>query len=207
MAITETRVVQVPNDPEVINASNEAWRRWGWTVLNVQVTHSQDSKVTGGTTYYGEAYGVTINNVETTTINYVTITYQRDTGMTNYAQIAELQKEYDLVEITVKVELDKRIVEVETMGKELDEKPRPVIVTAILTVIGLWFWIIPGVIVVRNAIRRRQKWDDRNRQYGGYEQRVATYKRLKAELEADMESMIENERNRIIRERNRLLPA
>ena len=91
MAITETKMIQVPNNESVVNESNERWGCFGWNVLSVQVTHSQDSKtVTQGLDYYtGDS------TVITTTIEYVTITYQRDKGMKNYAQIVALEKEYD----------------------------------------------------------------------------------------------------------------
>ena len=81
MAVTETKIIQVENDSRTINASDEEWGKFGWSVLSVQVTHSQNSKDLG-------------DKVETTTINYVTITYQRDKSMPNYRRIAELEEEY-----------------------------------------------------------------------------------------------------------------
>lgn len=89
----ETKVIQVANDPDVLNRVNEFWGKFGWAVTNVQITHSQDTRTyTSGWDYYtGE------NTVETTTINYATITYQRDKEMRNYAQLAALQQEYENV--------------------------------------------------------------------------------------------------------------
>ncbi len=82
MALMETKIIQVANDPNVINASNEEWGKFGWSVQNIQVTHSQDTK-TYTKTFTDYVYGD--KTVETTTINYATITYQRDKHMTNYA--------------------------------------------------------------------------------------------------------------------------
>lgn len=91
MSIMETKIIQVKNSESVINESNERWGRFGWNVLSIQITHSQDTKTySNSMTYYtGE------HTVETTTINYATITYQRDKGMANYAQIAALEQEYE----------------------------------------------------------------------------------------------------------------
>ena len=94
MGAMETRVVQVNNSADTINRSNEEWGSFGWNVLSVQVTHSQDTKTySKGLDYYtGD------RTVETTTINYATITYQRDKGMPHYAKITELENEYHRLE-------------------------------------------------------------------------------------------------------------
>ena len=90
MAMTETKIVQVENSPSTINSMNNTWGHFGWSVLNVQVTHSQDSRTyTRGLDYFtGD------KTVETTTINYATITYQRDKEMYNYRKIVALENEY-----------------------------------------------------------------------------------------------------------------
>lgn len=89
MSLMETKIVQVPNETDAINAMNEEWGSFGWIVQNVQITHSQDSKT------YFEGYGDTvIQNVETTTINYATITYQRDRKMEHYDQLRQLEAQY-----------------------------------------------------------------------------------------------------------------
>ena len=89
---TETKIVQVDNDPSVINATGEFWATFGWSIANVQITHSQDTRTytKGFADYY-----TGMKTVETTTINYATITLQRDKGISNYHQIAALQKEYE----------------------------------------------------------------------------------------------------------------
>lgn len=90
MGIIETKIVQVNNNPATINRSNEEWGSFGWNVLSVQVTHSQDTK----TYSKGMDYYTGDRTVETTTINYATITYQRDKSMPNYSRIVELENEY-----------------------------------------------------------------------------------------------------------------
>ncbi len=92
MAILETKIIQVSNSPEIINSFNEENGSFGWSVQNIQVTHSQDTKTYTKTlwdVYSGD------KTVETTTINYATITYQRDKKMDNYDRIAALEREYD----------------------------------------------------------------------------------------------------------------
>lgn len=88
----ETKIIQIDNDPSVINAVSDLWGMFGWNVSNVQITHSQDSRTytKGFSDYY-----LGMRTVETTTINYATLTMQRDKGIANYQQIAELQEEYD----------------------------------------------------------------------------------------------------------------
>lgn len=90
MGMMETRIVQVENSPEAINRSNDVWGIFGWTVLSVQITHSQNTKTytKGILDYYSGD-----KTVETTTINYATITYQRDKDMPNYKRLAALQAE------------------------------------------------------------------------------------------------------------------
>ncbi len=92
MALMETKIVQVDNTPERINGMNEAFALFGWNVLSIQVTHSQDTRTY--TKGFLDAY-TGDKTVETTTINYATITYQRDKHMKNYAELCELEKEYD----------------------------------------------------------------------------------------------------------------
>ncbi len=91
MALLETKIIQVNNSPEAINSSSEERGCFGWSVQNVQVTHSQDSR----TYTKGLDYVTGDLTVETTTINYATITYQRDKTMSNYERVAELERVYD----------------------------------------------------------------------------------------------------------------
>lgn len=93
MAIIETKIIQIDNSPSTINDANEEWGHFGWVVQNVQVTHSQDTRTyTKGLDYYtGD------KTVETTTINYATITYQRDKQMPNYSKLVQLEAAYSQV--------------------------------------------------------------------------------------------------------------
>ena len=85
MAAIETKVIQMKNDTALINENNELYSCFGWRVNSVQVTHTQDHKV--------EQLYNTIS-VETKTYDYATVTYERDTGIENYAEVVELEKAY-----------------------------------------------------------------------------------------------------------------
>lgn len=104
MGVIETKIIQVKNDPQIINAANEAWGRWGWSVLNIQVTHTQNTRE-----YQNWAqYGSNEVTVETTTINYATITYQRDKGIAGYNRLLELEQEYDQVDQRISAQFQAR---------------------------------------------------------------------------------------------------
>lgn len=91
MALTETMIIQTANDPVAINSMNNEWGCFGWSVLSIQITHSQDSR----TYTRGLDYLTGDLTTETTTINYATITYQRDRQLPNRLQLAALQQQYD----------------------------------------------------------------------------------------------------------------
>jgi hypothetical protein len=92
MAIIETKVMRVENsDTKITEISNDL-ACFGWTVTNVQVTHSQNSKTYSSA--WDQLGGNQSQTVETTTINYATMSLQRDKTMQNYAQIKELENEY-----------------------------------------------------------------------------------------------------------------
>lgn len=92
MALTETKLIQTQNNPYIINNLNREMGSFGWNVLSVQVTHTQNTKT------YTQALdmllGTGFDTVETTTIEYATITYQRDRQIQNYAQITALEQQY-----------------------------------------------------------------------------------------------------------------
>lgn len=91
MAMLETKIIQVENSPTTINNCNTEWGYFGWSVQNVQVTYSQDTRTyTKGWLDYQTGS----KTVETTTVNYATITYQRDKHMPNYQQIVKLENDY-----------------------------------------------------------------------------------------------------------------
>lgn len=91
----ETKFVQVPNDPDTINAINNLAAIWGWTVQSIQVT---DSKIS----YEGDSYGWVSDygayvqrEIITEHTNYASITYQRDIDDGKYSQLTELEKAYN----------------------------------------------------------------------------------------------------------------
>lgn len=95
MATLETKIMQVKNDEYVINNINNAMASFGWTVLSVQITHSQNTKTYSSA--WDQIGGNQSQTVETTTINYATITYQRSKGLTNYREIVKLEQEFEQV--------------------------------------------------------------------------------------------------------------
>lgn len=98
MAI-ETKVMQIENRESVINKTNEAMACFGWNVMNVQITHSQNTKTYSSA--WDQIGGNQSQTVETTTINYATVTYQRDKAMTHYAEIVELEERYNELEAQI----------------------------------------------------------------------------------------------------------
>lgn len=98
MAI-ETKVMQVQNRESVINDTNEAMSCFGWNVLNVQITHNQNTKTFSSA--WDQLGGNQTQTVETTTINYATITYQRDKSLTHYSEIVALEEEFNYVMSTL----------------------------------------------------------------------------------------------------------
>lgn len=100
MGMMETKVVQVENTPESINQAGELWGCFGWNVTSVQVTHSQNTKtVTEGLGWYTGT-----NTVKTTTINYATITLQRDRDIPYHDKLAAYQAEFETIMDTLEVE-------------------------------------------------------------------------------------------------------
>lgn len=123
MAITETKVMQTQNDPAVINNLNNEMSSFGWNVLSIQITHNQNTRTY--TKGLDMLLSTGINTVETTTIEYATITYQRDRQMANYSQIIDLEREY----FEVRDELIRQIDAIEAndrvSGWELFIPPAP----------------------------------------------------------------------------------
>lgn len=142
----ETKVVQVKNEPDTINSTNREKACFGWRVQNVQITNSQDSRTyTNGLDY------LTGNlTVETTTLNYATITYQRDTNMSNHARIAELEREADW--------LEGKIYEVVAEIKELEQMDPAAINVVKWGLLGCFGIVIfpIGIIIMYIA---RKKYD------------------------------------------------
>ena len=108
MAI-ETKVMQIENRESVINKTNEIMSCFGWDLMNIQITHSQNTKTYSSA--WDQIGGNQSQTVETTTINYATVTYQRDKTMEHYAEIVELEERYFELE-----------TEIATCRKERDRK-------------------------------------------------------------------------------------
>lgn len=103
MALTETKIMQTQNSPEIINSLNGEMGSFGWNVLSIQVTHTQNTKTY--TKGLDMLLSTGVDTVETTTIEYATIAYQRDRQMQNYAEITALEQRYFFLrnELTTKV--------------------------------------------------------------------------------------------------------
>ena len=108
MALLETRILQTANNPGSINNLNNEMACFGWSVLSVQVTHTQNTKTY--TQGLDMLLGTGIDTVETTTIEYATITYQRDRKIENYAQIAAYEQQY----LNLRTELAEKVDENES---------------------------------------------------------------------------------------------
>ena len=199
MSVMETRIVQVKNDPAVINRSNEAWGQWGWSVLSIQVTHSQNTK-----TYQdGLQYGSSEVTVETTTINYATITYQRDKAMPNYIQIAQLQNEYETVEERVEESLKSRYEKLEALKPPEDAEYNFGCLDLIITAVLFIFYVVPGIMYLRYKRKQRLKAESYDK--AEIARMQAAYNNYKAQIQQDKIRMINEEYLRIETERVRLM--
>ncbi len=100
--MNETYVVQVKNNEQIINSTNDLYSHFGWNVLNIQITESQNSsfKQTLSDVVFGMATNVT------TTINYATITYQRDKKMLNYDKIKDFENQYKTIDNLIQQTLE-----------------------------------------------------------------------------------------------------
>ncbi len=94
---TETKVIQVQNDPKTINEANTEAAIWGWSVLNIQITEQKivkEGDSHGRESVWGDKY-VTTTEVITEHINYATITYQRDLDDPTTKKLADLERDYN----------------------------------------------------------------------------------------------------------------
>ena len=94
----QTEMIQVKNDPKIINEVNSNAAIWGWSVLNIQITDQKivregDSKGGLQQGFFNDKYVVT-TEVITEHVNYASITYQRDLDDPRTAKLAELEKAY-----------------------------------------------------------------------------------------------------------------
>lgn len=94
---TETKVIQVRNNPQVINEVNNEAALWGWSVLNIQITEQKivkEGDSHGRESTWGDKYIIT-TEVVTEHINYATITYQRDLDDPTTKKLADLERDYN----------------------------------------------------------------------------------------------------------------
>lgn len=89
----ETKVLRVENDEDVINDVGRERICFGWTVANVQVTHSENTKTYSSV--WDQIGGNRSQTVETNIVDYATVTLQRDTALTHYMELVDLEEEYD----------------------------------------------------------------------------------------------------------------
>lgn len=148
MAILETRSIQVKNDSDTINRTNEEWGQFGWNVLSVQVTHSQNTKTYSSA--WDQLGGNESQTVETTTINYATITYQRDKGMANYKKIVELEKQYQAISAEI---------------TELNEKKEGFVNYLVLIIVAIVFWPAAIAYLAYIIYVKKKEHDNWNKAY------------------------------------------
>ncbi len=223
MALLETKIIQVKNDPSSINQSNEEWGHFGWSVQNVQVTHSQNTK-----TYKKELFDVIRDGptpgdpfnegltVETTTINYATITYQRDKHMTNYHELAQLESEYWGLRIKITglneqfQDLLKNIDKVSHPEKQFEAKAEGCMTTAgvgclIYIVLGgsialvdsggvlgiLLIALIIGILLIRSLLTKKKRMEKAKAEKAKHAQREKERQQQLAEFQAQRVHMLE----------------
>ena len=89
----ETKVVRIENSEEAMNETSKVRGCFGWTVANVQVTHSENTKTYSSV--WDQIGGNRSATVETNIVDYATVTLQRDTALTHYMDLVDLEEEYD----------------------------------------------------------------------------------------------------------------
>ena len=89
----ETKVLRVENTESAINSVGRTRGCFGWTVTNVQVTHSENTKTYSSA--WDQIGGNQTQTVETNIVDYATITLQRDTALEHYMDLVDLEEEYD----------------------------------------------------------------------------------------------------------------
>ena len=89
----ETKVLRIENDEDVINETSRNWGCFGWTMTNLQVTHSENTKTYSSA--WDQIGGNRSQTVETTVVDYATVTLQRDTSHAHYMELVDLEEEYE----------------------------------------------------------------------------------------------------------------
>lgn len=166
----ETDVIQVKNDPRIINEVNLDAAIWGWSVLNIQITDQKtvrEGDSHGRLSAFGDKYVVT-TEVITEHTSYATITYQRDLDDPKIQKLAELQLAYEHADTAMLLN-DNAQYEMEDLGKILDKQDRDkaigkyaligTVISFVLALFGLeimeiamWGCLIATVIFYGKAI-------------------------------------------------------
>ena len=169
MAMKEMKSVEVT--PENEDKTVQLWMSFGWELKNNQRVKTQDvQKYTGqdskGTAYYQTTKGV----------DFVKLTFERDPERKNYAQLKALEEQYDSIPDPV------------LPPQDYDYPVMFGCLWGLLTAVGIFAGIIPGVIII--------VW------------RLIRHKKLMAEVEPKRQAWLakkaEAERE-VVRKRNELL--
>ena len=105
---------------------------FGWQLKSSQEVNVADSHL--------ERRGDSIYSV-TNKQKYVKLVFERDTGLTNYATIADLENKYHAI-------------------MDYPPKKEIVVISIIITIIGFCFYIVPGALYLFLKLKKRKKCND-----------------------------------------------
>lgn len=128
MAMMEYKTRDVNNEDEA--STIEFWSRFGWTLKSSQRVYNKDTHL--------ESSGNGLRSVTETT-DFTRLVFERDKGMPNYSQIAELENRY----LTL---LSQRPIEPKMNGTE-----------GILLVFLLLMGVVPGIVYFVYLIKKQVK--------------------------------------------------
>ncbi len=146
----------------------QSYRLFGWTLLSSQEINNQDSTVR----VVGD-YIVT----QTTRIQYVKLTFKRDTNMPNYQRLCELQEEFESIPSNRYVGLAKGIVwgsiiafiaicwiaaGIAAMAGGMPELGASAFIVGIVCIAFGVVISIPAFLIIFLRIRRKKRNDKKN---------------------------------------------
>ena len=141
----ETRFIEV--GPDEVNRVIEVWATFGWELLGApqEINYSTTHRTQETDEYYSSEY--------TTTTNYVKITFQRDSEIKNYSELASFHIEYDAV--------PRPGVRPSRFGTF---KLFGIPIWMIVSIIGLLIYVVPGVLIIIwrcvSYSNMKKQWDD-----------------------------------------------
>ena len=164
----ETKFEQV--EPNAVNSTIEKWANFGWGLVGApqEINYTTTHRTQETDKHYSSEY--------TTRTNYVKITFQRDNSMPNYKEIVALEQQYDSLKVPFMPDIPVRFG----------------LLWGILSAIGLFLYIIPGVVIIIWRLKR-------------YSKKKKIYDAEYAEWEKARDK-IHNEKNEIRRKAKSLLP-